>query len=40
LESEPGINPIPEVPMDDYLGKELERQEQQKLAEMLPKRIP
>jgi hypothetical protein len=28
LESEPVINPIPDVPMDDYLEKELERQEE------------
>ena len=39
LESEPVINPIPDVPMDDYLEKELERQEQEKLAELLPDRI-
>ena len=40
LESEPVINPIPDVPMDDYLEKELERQEQEKLVKMLPDRIP
>jgi len=28
------------VPMDDYLQKELERQEKEKLSKMLPKRMP
>jgi hypothetical protein len=27
-------------PKDDYLQKELERQEQEKLSKMVPKRIP
>ena len=40
LESEPVINPIPEVPMDDYLEKELDRQEAEKLAKMVDDRIP
>ena len=41
LESEPFIDPNPEyVPMDDYLEKELDRQEQQNLAEMVEDRIP
>ena len=40
LESEPFIDPIPDVPMDDYLEKELERQEQEELGKMLPDRIP
>jgi hypothetical protein len=41
LESEPVIDSIPEyVPMDDYLEKELEREKQEKLAEMVEDRIP
>ena len=40
LESEPVINPIPDVPMDDYLEKELEREKQEELGKMLPDRIP
>jgi hypothetical protein len=28
------------VPMDDYLQKELERQEQERLSKMLPERMP
>ena len=40
LESEPVVNPIPEVPMDDYLQKELERQKEEELAEMVDDRIP
>ena len=41
LESEPFIELTPEyVPQDDYLEKELERQEQEKLGKMLPDRIP
>ena len=40
LESEPMINPIPDVPMDDYLEKELEREKQEELGKMLPDRIP
>ena len=40
LESEPMINPIPDVPMDDYLQKELEREKQEELGKMLPDRIP
>ena len=41
MEREPVIDPIPEyVPPDDYLEKELERQEAEKLAKMLDDRIP
>jgi hypothetical protein len=29
-----------DIPQDDYLGKELERERQEELARMLPKRIP
>jgi hypothetical protein len=35
------IEKLPEYgPMDDYLQKELERQEQERLSKMIPKRIP
>ena len=41
LEREPIVEPTREyVPMDDYLEKELEREKQEKLAEILPDRIP
>ena len=40
LESEPMINQIPDVPMDDYLQKELERQREEELAGTGDDRIP
>jgi hypothetical protein len=41
LEREPIVEPTREhVPMDDYLEKELERQREEELVEMLPERIP
>ncbi len=40
FEPEPVINPFPDVPMDDYLEKEPERQEAEKLAKMVEDRIP
>ena len=40
LESEPMINQIPDVPMDDYLQKELERQREEELARTGDDRIP
>ena len=41
MEHEPVIEKVPEyLPEDNYLQKELERQEQERLSKMLPKRMP